>query len=72
MQLIHHAYSHKPDRYFIDGRRVSEEAFDLVRLQASIAQGPHECFLTRARPAPAGTTHYVHYSSLRPQQKGTP
>lgn len=64
MQLIHHQYSDRVARYFIDGKRVSRTAFDHVVAQARSSGGQHACFLTLRRKAPPGREHYVHYSSI--------
>jgi hypothetical protein len=64
MQLIHHAYSSKPDRYFIDSRRVSQDTFQYAQIKARIAGQQHCAFFTRRRNTAPGHTHYVHYSSI--------
>lgn len=50
MKLIHHAYSNKPSRYFIDGCRVSQDAFEMAKIKARIGHRLHCCFVTRSRP----------------------
>lgn len=64
MQLIHHQYTDRVPRYFMDGKRVSRTAFDHVVAQARAAGRQHSCFLTRRRKAAPGREHYVHYSSI--------
>jgi hypothetical protein len=64
MQLIHHAYSNKPDRLFIDSRRVSKETFELSKIKARLSRQQHSSFVTRRRNAAPVQTHYVHYSCL--------
>lgn len=70
MQLTHHQYSAKPDRYFIDGKRVSYDAYDLAGIKARIGGDQICCFITRRRTAPPGQEHYVHthqiYERTRP------
>lgn len=64
MQLTHHAYSDRPGRYYIDGRRVSRDTYDLVRIKGRIAHWQLCCLLTRPGKAPPGERHYIHYASL--------
>lgn len=70
MQLIHHAYGDvaKADRYFIDGKRVSQDAFEIVLIKARISGHQHGCFLTRRRKAPIAGAHRVFYSTISPSR----
>ncbi|MFA5951888.1 MAG: hypothetical protein WC807_16560 [Hyphomicrobium sp.] len=64
MQLTHHAYSHKSDRFFIDGSRVSKDCFELARIKGRISGHHHCCFITRQRSTAPGATHHVHYFTI--------
>lgn len=64
MQLTHHAYSDRPHRYYIDGRRVDRDAYDLALMKGRIAHAQLCCLLTRRAKAPTGAQHYIHSASL--------
>lgn len=69
MELAEHSYANKPSRYYIDGKRVSYDHYDYVRILARISGWQHCCFLTRSRKAPPGEEHYVHTSSINGYKK---
>lgn len=52
-QLIEHIGGDKPPRYYINGKRVSYDAFEVIR-KAAYANGSLGCFLTKAKQI--GTT----------------
>lgn len=65
MQLTHHDYARRaPARYFVDGKRVCRDRYELMILIARIANKQHSSFLTVRRKGQSGRMHYVHYSSI--------
>lgn len=67
MQLIQHSYGgSRPSRFYIDGRRVSHDTYDLALIKARIAGWQHCAFLTRYVSRDAGCAHTIHYSYLAP------
>ena len=65
MQLIEHSYgSRKPSRYYLDGRRVSREAYETAILVNRIGQGQHRCFMTKVLDNAPDREHVVHMSML--------
>ncbi len=65
MQLITHCYSgRKPSRYYLDGRRVSRDAYENAILINRIGHGQHCCFQTKVLNDRPGCEHIVHMSML--------
>lgn len=64
MQLVQHTYSDKPARYYIDGKRVSRETYELTVIKARMQGKDHSCFHTKAEPYGQGMFHRVNYSSI--------
>ncbi|MBI2240310.1 MAG: hypothetical protein HYU59_05840 [Magnetospirillum gryphiswaldense] len=55
-------YPDKPARYFVDGKRVSKDAYEALTTRARMF-GRLECFSTRAVPLPDGTFKRFNYST---------
>lgn len=67
MQLIQHVYGGgRPPRFYIDGRRVSPDTYDLALIKARIAGWQHCAFLTRYVSRDADSAHTIHYSLIAP------
>lgn len=64
MQLTEHTYANKPKRCFIDGRRVTPDRFELVKIEARIAGWQHCCFSGRILDRTPGAEHSVFYSCI--------
>lgn len=65
MQLTQHSYlQRKPSRYYLDGRRVSRDAYENAILINRIGHGQHGCFQTKVLNDRPGNEHVVHFSML--------
>lgn len=65
MQLITHCYNgRKPSRYYLDGRRVSRDAYENAILINRIGHGQHGCFHTKVLSDTPGCEHVVYSSML--------
>lgn len=64
MDLTEHSYANKPSRYYIDGKRVSRDRFDYVRILARLSNWQHCCFSGRTLCVAPGAEHHVHYSCI--------
>lgn len=64
MQLIQHRYSDKPGRYYIDGRRVSREAYETTIITARMNNLDHGCFMTKCKEIDNGRFHRINYSTI--------
>ena len=56
-QLVKHTYADKPSRFYKDGIRVTESAYESAKFWHDLS-----CIHTVARKTPG---HYVHYVSTR-------
>ena len=64
MQLLRVTYSHKPARYYVDGRRVTRDSYwDSVDARER-AGGRLNSFSTRTSYDAAGNATARHYSSI--------
>lgn len=59
--LTQHTYSNKPPRYYIDGVRVSRDAYEL-HVQMARMYGTYDCFRTVCKPYGNGMFHRINYS----------
>ena len=65
MQLKQHSYQgRKPSRYYLDGRRVSRDAYENAILINRIGHGQHGCFQTKVLNDSPGREHVVYFSVL--------
>jgi hypothetical protein len=62
--LVEHLYSDKPGRYYIDGRRVSRDAYETAITTARMENRDHGCFMTKCKEIDNGRFHRINYSTI--------
>lgn len=64
MQMLEIRYPDKPPRYFIAGRRVSAETWELTIIKANMQNKRRDCFHTKCKDLGGGNFKRYNYSHL--------
>lgn len=64
MQITEHTGGGMEDRYYIDGKRATESACELLKIRAMIGH-KMDSLWTKGRTLPNGETRWTHGCSVR-------